>query len=252
MTTTKLFIASFIGCLTLISCDKKENLENDSVAPTVSNVRINGLSEIPFANASDTLQVSASFSDDKELGKLDIIVEGKTPGSNWSERKYVNLSGSSQNVNETFVILPNVKEGMYTVSLDFTDARGNKSNHSIEPFQVFNTSIPEMVGFKAEFDNGYDYQTGDTLRIFGQAIDDEDLKIVAIRIKIPLGYSGNQIFYEEQFKLGDFDDKSWDFQSDGDVKVYFPKYSKTGGYTLEISVIDNVNNIFASSTIITI
>lgn len=245
MTTTKTIAALAIGCISLSACTKKENQGRDELSPTISEVLINGAKQISQANAGDTIVLSASFSDDRELGKLDIIVEGATGGTNWTERKYVELSGKSQNINESIVVLPNAKEGTYKVNLEYSDAGGNKAQYNFEPFAVVNTSIPEFVDFDARFDNGYDYQVGDTLRLFGQAIDDEDIKIVAIRLTIPQGYAGNQVFYEEQFSLKDFDDLTWGFETDGQVKVYFPKYSKTGTYKLSVSVVDSKGNIGA-------
>ena len=252
MRTTKFFIATLVWSFVFISCGKKDDLERDTIAPTISNVLINGATEITTANASDTLRLSATFSDDRELGKVDIIVEGEAL-TNWSERKYVDLHGSTQSVNQSLMVLPNAKEGSYEVRFEFTDAGGNKSSYSIKPFTVLNESIPEIVDLDAKFDNGqFDHQVGDTLRLSGYATDDKDIQVVAIRMTIPPGYSGNQVFYEEQIKVENLNDAIWDFEKDGNVKIYFPKYAKTGVYTLSISILDNEGNIFTMSAPVSI
>lgn len=243
MRTTKLLLPFIVGGMILASCDKKSDSGNDSTPPEVSNVLINGASEIDTINVGENLLISASFSDNQELGKLKIFVEGVNQPTNWSELKYVDLSGTSQNIQQSFEVMSNAKEGSYEVSFEFTDASGNKSDYYLPPFEVRNKSIPQILNLEARFDNGtYDYETGDTLRLFGQIRDDEDIQLVSIHVKIPAGYSAEPTFFEQKIPLNDSGDTNWDLSNDGQIKIYYPPYSKTGAYTLTVLVVDNKNN----------
>lgn len=243
MRTTKLFLIAVFGGLTVVSCNKKDDSGNDSTPPEVQNVLINGVSQIDTVNVGDNLQISASFSDNQELGKLKIRVDAMGQTSNWSELKHVDLSGTSQQINQNIQVMSTAKEGAYEISFEFTDASGNTADHYLPPFQVQNKSIPEILNLKSKFDNGtYDHETGDTLRLVGQVIDDEDIQLISVHVRIPPGYAAEPTFFEEKIPMNEPGDTHWDFEKDGNIKIYFPPFSKTGSYTLTVLAVDNKNN----------
>ena len=232
-----------LSCLLLIqiSC-QKERIE-DKNKPTISNVLINDQTSMVTVDAGDTIKISALLQDDQELGVLYVKVKGSESTSNWSEAERIDLSGEAYKLSKDLIISHNANPGYYILRFEFTDHLGNKTSYE-ETFLVANNYFqPQIHNLNVAFDGGnYDYQNGDTLKFTGTLTDDQDLSSIGILLKIPPGYTGNQTFFSDLYMLNGQNDTFWDFKKDGKLKVYFPPYSKTGDYTLTITVIDNENN----------
>lgn len=238
---------------TFIGCTEKTDDSEDVLPPKLSNVSINGKQQIDTAYSSERLILSGTFNDNEELGSLEIKVDGNSNSTNWEESIYVDLFGKTQDINYDLEVSPNAKTGLYTLTLKYTDVAGNKSLHGFDPFLVLNSSRPRITDLEARFDNGaFNSSFGDTLRVFGLVQDVEDLQLVSIHIRLPQGYGGNPIYFEQKFYLSGTNDKVFDLNQNGDVKVYFPFMSKIGTYPIIVTALDSDQNSYSRGTSIEI
>lgn len=219
--------------------------EEDKEAPSVSAISVKPQNGQLPVEAGDSIVVEALLEDDQELSSLTMAVKG-AQGGNWNESFSLELSGTERSVNESLLVPSNTTDGNYHIEFRVLDYEGKLGEANSSDFEVVNNQKPQInlsIGSVA---------AGDTLKLSGTVADNKDLAHVAIRMDIPPGYSGDPLYYQEQYNLDGPADTLWDFQKDGEAKIYFPPFAKTGKYKLRISAADSDGNFTKMESIVEI
>lgn len=240
--------------LFLVSCDKDD--DNDTTAPIIKSATIDGKDHDIDVTVADDMTFVVEVSDNEELGqlKLDVhdVFDGhahkSTAGINWAEVKIIELSGTSQTVNQVITIPNNATAGPYHANVLVIDAEGNEGELVELVVMVSNGSEPEINVTNPDFSGEVHAMKGSTLSLEGVITDNTDLAEILIVLEEEHDDHEHKSTQEEPLYEMDFDltgstDVSWDFQTDGNVNIAIPASAETGHYLLTIRAEDAEGNI---------
>lgn len=219
--------------LAIFSCEKKE----DSEKPKVNNLSVQRSSPDEPFNIGDTVRVSATFSDDMGLKSAFLYIHSSDQGPERLFEKQYDISGTNYSLSETFVIPEKVSSGEYVVEVRLVDEAGKYSTSTLEPpFQIASEASP-----KIKLTIPWDIEADETIHFRGTIEDDVDLMSVSFRMEIPVGYPGNQIYFEHFVDLSGPNDKVYNPENEG-LSVSFPSSEKRGVYILTVTALDSHTN----------
>ncbi len=247
MTITKPLMTLGTGLILLCACNKKVE---DSAAPAIAEVLLNGSSGSITLDAEELVNVTARITDDQELQSVGIEIHESANGhshkstfnQSWVESKTVPLEGTDYKLEASFVVPLNVDPSAYHLVMTAIDKSGKQSGVFEQEFTVINSSRPVINLSNPLLNASTIISRGSTLPIQGFITDDSDLSNIFVTIKYPPGYSGDPEFYATEITLTGSNDTSWDFQQDGDLDIVIPADAKTGAYTMTIIALDNTGN----------
>jgi len=176
-----LFMPLFIACT---------RVSDDATPPEIVGFSIDQGSFEP----GESLLVSIAVSDDEELNQLRVKVEqafSKSFGF-WEFVDVRDLAGSSYTSQYTYFIPDSALAGLYEISLQVADERGNGSVDSTLQFQIRQPSEePVISGFETDpaidMDEVLRLSSNDTLTFSGTLSDTDSLQSFSISFRDPSG-----------------------------------------------------------------
>ncbi|MCZ4409248.1 hypothetical protein O3Q51_10525 [Cryomorphaceae bacterium 1068] len=175
------FLAIFVGCTTV---------SDDEVDPVITSLVLNDNSFSP----GETLQVSVSGRDNEELGQVRSRIReafAKSFGF-WEFVEVRDLSGSTFTANFLYPVPDSALAGLYEISIQVSDERGNGSVDSTLQFLVRQMGEePMIIDFDTNPSLGADevlrIGESDTLTFSGMVSDPDTLDSFSITFKDELG-----------------------------------------------------------------
>lgn len=147
------FLALFFGCNTV---------SDDEVDPVITSLELNDTSFSP----GETLEVNVSGRDNEELGQVRSRIRqafAKSFGF-WEFIEVRDLSGSTFTTNFSYSVPDTALAGLYEISIQISDERGNGSVDSTLQFLVRQIGEEPMI---IDFDTNPSLGNDDILRIGG-------------------------------------------------------------------------------------
>jgi hypothetical protein len=231
--------------MVLVACKKKE--DPDVVKPVIA-VNQNKLKV--SANAGDTLQISAAYSDDRELGsaKIDIhdAFDGhshKTASQKFSYNEIRPLSGKSMVVDFKIPVPSNATAGPYHVILKATDKEGNEAAFVEIDLTLFHPEMPALLNFTVngkDVSDEIEVSASDSLRLdlkgLVKSIAASGLKEVEFSVEQVDDHShktahGDKVVFEKHYELNGETEFGFDFRAAA-------KYESDHQYALHILLIN--------------
>ena len=173
-----------------VVCYGCANVSDDMTAPEFSELSLNATSFQPGEN----FQVSVSGRDDEELNQVRIRIRqafSKNFGF-WELVEVRDISGGSFSTNFIYLIPDSALAGLYEVSVQIADERGNGSPDSTLQFVINQpTEEPQISGFQTTPPIGEDgvlrLSPSDTLTFSGTVSDEDSLASFSIIFRDELG-----------------------------------------------------------------
>ncbi|MEM9053290.1 MAG: hypothetical protein AAGC47_14650 [Bacteroidota bacterium] len=186
----------FLIALLVGSCETVSNDEDD---PVITSYQLNGDAFSP----GETLTASISGRDNEELGQVRSRVReafSKSFGF-WEFIEVRDLSGTTFTTTFTYEIPDSALAGLYEISLQISDERGNGSIDSTLQFIVLQEGeAPEFVDFQTNPPIGADdilrVNSEDTLTFSGFVTDVDSVNQFSISFKDDLGLTLLTIDYQ--------------------------------------------------------
>lgn len=243
----KNFLLYIILLLIVISCKKTIN---DSEKPKVITFFINTTAATPGGQI--TLQ--ADISDNNLLKSYKISVIDNFGFTADSIEETVRLSDvlvkeidnrQLYTINDYSLPIPlNTSAGPYTIKLSVLDEKGNESIEKTQSFEITNTPNQPTINITNPTSSS-SYNQGDTIYMAGNTQDNVALRNVKIQCS-----NTTSTFYNTTFILDTVLNTSFDFSTDGNIKIPLP--AVTGSYTLQTSTTDTVGNLKVVTTNFTV
>ncbi len=179
----------------LAACSK---VEEDSVAPVISSLSVNSEMFLP----GEELLVQVSGTDNLELNQVRLRLEenfSKSFGF-WKFVEVRDISGTSFSTNFKYIVPDTALAGLYEVSIQIADQRGNGSIDSTIQFVIQQpTESPMIQNFASQPEIGTDgvlRLTGsDTLTFSGVVSDQDSLFSCSVILRDQSGSALGQIEY---------------------------------------------------------
>lgn len=236
------------SAITLVSCEKEGDNDN---SPTFENLKVNELSSTSQVSitAGDTIFLTGIIKDDVELSSLNIVSSSKTQsGANTlSIDKKISYTGTSQHIDEFFVVPSNTIAGPYELTVTAEDANGGMSGDIEFDLAITNSTMP-VISLITPTANAT-YKSNDTIVFEGTITDNDDLTKIEVTIE-PQQMSGGFVaagttIYDESFTLSGSADTFWDFDNLNQAgnKVAIPSITTSGTYGISIYATDSDGNI---------
>lgn len=132
-------LAVVFSSVLLFSCGKEDA---DQEKPVITVLK--PASDHADAHPGDSLELSASFSDNKELLNARIEIHSAdghshrllSPSSTWEWVKVYPLSGTNAPINEIIVIPASIDTGEYHIIFEATDKSGNQAVEVIKELHI--------------------------------------------------------------------------------------------------------------------
>lgn len=209
----------FLCLFTLvISCRKPDNSP-----PQIGAIQVNSITaEMIDVDPGDTLSVAAFIEDDIELAQFKIDIHHDFDGhshknltTRYSEIRIKNISGTTYNISEDFIISDDASSGIYHGTIQVLDKEGNISEIKAFYFQVVRNNQPTI-----EMDLPESISSGSVLNVLGDlsAIGDATLSLVQIRIQSTK--TGNDLLKQNYTPSGS--PTTWNTYIDGNISVNIP------------------------------
>lgn len=234
----------------LFSCTKES--ENDTTAPSIVDVSINGKTEDITVSVGSNLDFQAQLSDNEELGQFKIDIHdifdahshGKKNVEHWVYTETTDLSGTNQNFTSTVQVDNDATAGPYHAIFRLLDSFGNEAEFKEIDFFVQNGSEAQISITSPDFSSEVHVDKGDNLVIMGQISDDVDIAEIVISLgEEAHGKNLDEDIFDADFDLPGSNDLTWDFQTDGNVNILIPSTAESGHYIFKVQVEDNEGNL---------
>ena len=252
----KKILIPVLGLFTLVACED----DKATIAPEISALAINGEDHDIDIDAGETVTVSATVTDDVDLGQIKFtahnIFDGHDHGKvmTYIPFEAVNiqdLSGQSADVTWEMTVDPNATAGPYHILAQAFDEDGNEAEFREIDFMIENDGMAVVDVNSHDFDAGYiDAEPGETVLLSGSVLDDIDIAEIAIMVakhetnNHDHGKTDDDIIYEMDWDLTGSNDTSWHFYLDGNVEFTFPSdITEEEDYEIVIRVEDSDGNI---------
>lgn len=253
MKTKAIFYLAGLFFLALFSgCSEDENAVDDQ-APTVADVKLNGLDENIIIQPGTEMQFDARFQDNILLGqyKIDIHNNFKDHGhgrivenQDFTFSAVYDLAGKSETVHEHIDVSSEATPGAYHFTLQFFDAVGNEGEIKALTFEIADPSgQPTITITSPDPSIPVQIAAGKNLSVEGLVEDPDGLKVVHVAL-LPEGEdhsherdSENALFEKEILLHGA---TSWNFDYLGTIEL--SEGIALGHYELSITAEDMQGN----------
>ncbi len=230
MKTNKLILLFAVFALVagLTSCSK----DADDEAPAITQVRINGAapSDHIHVDAGSEMTLQVTMTDNEELNQLKIDIHPNSDGhshdgedhdhggsaeGDWEVLEVINLSGTSQTVNRSFVLPDDIRGGWH-LGILVIDKEGNEAEERYYELEVENDIIPLITVDQingSEPGDELHVDEGDVITFAGSITDDNGLDHIHVEI---YDEDGNEVMEQEYDAAGAL---SWDLSQ---ISLTFP------------------------------
>lgn len=243
-------LATLLIGLFSISCEKNSDPQ-DTVAPVIQEMLVNGSSGESTASAGGTLVLNATLTDNEALGefKIDIhdVFDGHNHGkvlSTWTYVAIKPLSGTQMMLIDSIAIPSEAAAGPYHVVGRLLDASGNEAAYVEHELTLTNGSEPLISMSNPDPTMESDWEPGMSYALEGMITDEEGIDEVLITLEETGDHQHGKLAELPLF-TGDYDlggVKSWDLMQDGNVVIAIPADAEHADYTLKIQAKDVAGN----------
>ena len=240
---TNLFILGAI-VFAAFSCKKA-----DSELPVISSVRVNNSSETVNVEPGESILVTALITDNEDLNQFKIDIHHdfdghshKTMTARYSEIRIVDISGSTHNLSETFIIPENTSSGAYHGTIRAVDKEGNQSENVLFYFNVVRSGQP-VIAITAP----QSVAAGTNFGISGTITGTANLSLIQIRA---IAESTGNSLYTQSFNVASAQSTTWDAEENANISIAVPE-NLTGKIKFRVRAEDiNGNNTIFEKDIV--
>ena len=236
--------------LFFLSCEK-DGAPQDTVAPVIQQMLVNGSTVESEATAGGELVVNATLTDNEALGefKIDIhdVFDGHGHGkvlASWTYVAIHPLSGTQMAMIDSIAIPAEAAAGPYHVIGRLIDASGNEAAYVENELVLTNGSEPSIMMSNPDPSIENDWEPGMSYALEGMITDDEGIDEVLITLEKAGDHQHGKLAEAPLFS-GDYDlggIKSWNLMQDGNVVVAIPADAEHADYKLIIKAKDIAGN----------
>ncbi len=221
----------------------------DNVAPTISNVTLNGMPENIIINAGTEIEFDAQFEDNVQLGQYRINIHdnfdghnhGRVLASNFSYSHTQDLEGTSETVHEHIPVPADATPGPYHFSVQYFDAEGNEGEPKFLQFEIADPANQPIIEITShDILQEIEVEVGGSIRLEGKIEDPDGLDEVHVQLAAEHDHdhehgkvSEDPIFDQELSLDGA---TSWEFSNMSAIQI--PEDASPGHYALDISATD--------------
>lgn len=226
-----------------------DNGTEDTQAPSILSVSLNGEDHDLRFQTGQTIQLEALVSDNEALGELKIDLHdlfdghdhGKMNWQTWAETKVIPLSGTNATASTNLVVPDSATAGPYHAILRLLDKAGNEAEFKMVEFAISNGTEPQIAISQPDF-SAYSIAAGQSIELVGNISDETDLAEVSLIISEDdehMHKSQSSIVFSFDEDLGGSADTSYDLSQ---IPILIPSNTAPGHYKFSLRAKDNSGN----------
>lgn len=238
--TRKFLLFAFSAATILSSCKKDRE---DTIAPSVFLVRVNGADGQTSVGAGDTITFYAEIKDNVNLKQYQIDIHDAFDGhdhrnATYSTQLVYNVSGTAVYETKTIIIPSTAYSGPYHIVVTAVDEAGLSSNVYQYDLTITQAEQPVLTITSHNVDSIIAINANDTIYLAGTVTDNTDLDSVNIWLQNSVGI---KVYTEENYLAG---------ASDALFTINSPVTGAiiAGAYKLVFRIRDNDGNLVIKET----
>jgi len=241
----KAIFVLFLTTITVLNSCKKDR--EDTIAPSVFLVRVNGAAEQTSVGAGTTITFYAEIKDNTNLKQFKVDIHNAFDGHGhrntpFSTQLIYNISGTAVYETKSIDISSTASAGPYHIVVTAVDEAGLESNIYQYDLTITQSGQPVITVTSPNMSSVIAVNANDTIAMTGTITDNIDMDSVMIYLE---NESSGTKLYDETFALAGTADTLWNFTELATQLKYIiiPGASATGAYGLVLKAFDNDGNV---------
>lgn len=226
------------------SCKKDRE---DTIAPSVFIVRVNGAAEQTTISAGDTITIYSEIKDNVNLSQFridihDNFIEHSDRNTAFSSQLTYSISGTAVYETKTIIIPTTASSGPYHIVVSALDEAGLESNIYQYDLTIIQAGQPVITVTSHNIDSTITINVNDTINLVGTVTDDIDLDSVKIWLE---NSAGAKIYSIDSYLAGSSDTLS-------NITTPVTGAIAVGTYSLIFRMLDSDGNYTMKETEVTV